>query len=65
VGDTSEKLIKLEMEQYESLPIRRITIGNDLIGFTAVDSGLKVTIKIFRNDPKDDPTPITELLINK
>jgi hypothetical protein len=58
VGDTNEKLIKLEMEQYEPLPIHRITIGNDLVALTAVDSGLKVTIKIYRRDPKDDPTPI-------
>jgi hypothetical protein len=55
---SSEKLIKLELEQFEPLPIHRVIAGGDLIGYTATASSSKVTIKIYRRDPKDEPTPI-------
>ncbi len=57
-GNAKETLVKLELEQFKPLPINRIITGSDLIGYTALATDSKVTIKIYRRDPKDDPTPI-------
>lgn len=57
-GSSNEKLVKLELEQFEPLPIHRVMVGTDLIGYTAIATSSKVTIKIYRRDPKDEPTPI-------
>ena len=57
-GSSNEKLVKLEFEQFEPLPIHRVKVGNDLIGYTALATNSKVTVKIYRRDPKDEPTPI-------
>ena len=54
----NEKLVKLELEQFQPLPIHRVMVGGDLIGYTAMATSSKVTIKIYRRDPKDEPTPI-------
>jgi hypothetical protein len=54
----NERIIKLDMEQFQPLPIQRITSGGNLITATASATKSKVVIKIYRKDPKDEPTPI-------
>ena len=56
--NTEEKLVKLDLEQFRPTPIRGLITGSDLIGGTAFATGSKVTIKIYRRDPRDEPTPI-------
>ena len=55
---SNQKLVKLELEQFGPLPIHRIMAGGNLIGYTATATDSKVIIKIYRRDPKDEPTPI-------
>lgn len=55
---TEEKLVKLSLEQFQPLPISELIADSDIIGGTAFATSSKVTIKIYRNDPKDEPTPI-------
>jgi len=53
-----EKLVKLSLEQFQPLPISELISESDIIGGTAFATSSKVVIKIYRMDPKDDPTPI-------
>jgi hypothetical protein len=55
---TKNQLVKLNLEQISSLPLGSLVDEGDLLTSTAIDSGKKVIIKIYRNDPKDDPTPV-------
>ena len=55
---TEEKLVKLNLEQFQPLPISELIADSDVIGGTAFATSSKVIIKIYRRDPKDDPTPI-------
>lgn len=56
--ETEEKLVKLNLEQFQPLPISELIADSDVIGGTAFATSSKVIIKIYRRDPKDDPTPI-------
>jgi hypothetical protein len=53
-----ERLVKLNLEQFQPLPIGDIITDSDIIGGTAFATSSKVIIKIYRRDPKDEPTPI-------
>jgi hypothetical protein len=57
-GSTDEKLVKLDLEQFQPLPISDLFTDSDMIGGTAFATSSTVTIKIYRRDPKDEPTPI-------
>jgi hypothetical protein len=53
-----DTLVKLDLEQFQPLPISGIAMGSDLIGCTACATTSKVILKIYRRDPRDEPTPI-------
>jgi hypothetical protein len=57
-GNTNEKLVKLDLEQFQPLPIGGLIMDSDFLGSTAFATDSNVTIKIYRMDPKDEPTPI-------
>jgi hypothetical protein len=50
--------VALRLEKAKSLPISRIFQENKFIGGTIRPTGEKFSIKIYREDPKDYPTPV-------
>jgi hypothetical protein len=53
-----EQLILLDLSQIQPLPLGSLLEKSRVIRGAASISSSKVTIKIYRNDPKDEPTPI-------
>jgi hypothetical protein len=52
--NASEKLVKLDLAQIQSLPFGDVLSDSDVIGSTAFAGHTKITLQIYRNDPKDE-----------
>ncbi len=55
---SEETAVNLRLEQAQYLPISQIFHANKFIAGTVTPTSKRFSIKIFRNDPKDIPTPI-------
>ena len=51
-------MVTLNLEKAESIPLNQIFQENKFIGITVAPTGEKFQIKIYREDPQDEPTPV-------